>query len=691
MGAGARRSRTGRAGRGLGRGVNWMGRWLLPGRGGRGGVSRVGAAVASLAGLLMILVAGTGLAMASANAPNPSGAVTGSSVQNPGGTVTVSVSGPWSWDQLPATAADGDAKSSPQLQCADRYSIGWAVDWSDASTPYVIDHNGVVFHVGRNYDGQDTNLCAHTASDGAPEGTWSASHTYADAAAVPAVLCVNVYDMHGKQGQPSHSASDYLAGGPGHDADNSIETNDYNPNIGGNCFATPKITPAPSSSPTPSISVQKLNDASGSGYQQNESSTGPGEDVPFRVTVTNTSATPVVIDSITDAFATRSVTPSCAASFVGRTLEPAGESGDSATCDFTVAGYAPAAGHSLTDTVNVGGHSSGSPSQTTSGTATSTVTTPASSQTVAGAIMACGTNGQPTATLVQGGSLSVLSGSTAVASAPNQLAATAVPAGDYTLSAGAPSGYQFVDCGQPGVTLGTPATTATQPVHVPAGGAGAGTFYVAPVSGPQTIAGSILSCSNGRPTSTVVQGGSLSVLSGSTTVATAPDQLVATDVPAGDYTLSAGAPSGYQFVECGQPGVTIATPPTSATQSVHVPAGGAGTGAFYVTPVPAPATGTSGLGEQLVPPAATPAAPAPAAPAPARPTTAVLGTQLSAPAAAPPAPAPAPTVAPAAQSLAFTGAPAGLRWVLALGLALMAAGCFLLWFTRPGDAVEVRS
>ncbi|HET6810070.1 MAG TPA: hypothetical protein VFH50_03580 [Acidimicrobiales bacterium] len=668
-----------------------MGRSLLPGRGARGRVSRLGAAGASLAGLLMILVAGTGLAMASANAPNPSGAVTGSSVQNRDGSVTVSVSGPWSWDELPSTTADGDAKSSPQLKCADRYAIGWAVDWSDASTPYVIEHNGVVFHVGRNYDGQDTNLCADTAPDGAPEGTWSASHTYTDAAAVPAVLCVNVYDMHGKQGEPSKSASDYLAGGPGHDSDNSIETNDYNPNIGGNCFATPKITPAPNTSPSPSISVQKLNNASGGGYQQNESSTGPGEDVPFRVSVSNTSATALVIDSITDAYAGRTITPSCAASFVGRTLEPAGQSGDSATCDFTVAGYAPAAGHSLTDTVNVGGHSSSSPGQTTSGSATSTVTTPASSQTVAGAVMACGSNGQPTSTLVQGGSLSVLSGSTSVASAPGQLAATAVPAGDYTLSATAPSGYQFVSCGQPGVAVGSPATTATQPVHVPAGGAGAGTFYVAPVSGPQTIAGAILSCGNGQPTSTIVQGGTLSVLSGSTTVATAPDQLPVTDVPAGDYTLSATAPSGYQFVACGQPGVAIGSPATTATTPVHVPAGGAGTGTFYVTPVPAPATGSSVLGEQLTPPAApAPAAPAPASPAPAsaapaQPTTAVLGTQLS------PAPAaPAPTVAPAARSLAFTGAPTAMRWILASGLALMAGGCFLLWFTRPDGAAEVR-
>lgn len=294
MSAGARGSQAGNPlGGGAqdpsGRRIGRAGRRLADGRRARAGLSRLGAGLASVVGLLMILVAGTGLAVASANAPNPSGAVAGSSVQHPDGTVTVNVSGPWSWDQLPSTPANGDAKSSPQLSCTDRYAIGWAVDWSDATTPYVIEHNGVVFHVGRNYAGTDTNLCSDTASDGAPQGTWSASHTYATARAVPAVLCVNVYDMHGKQGQPSKSASDYLAGGPGHDADNSIETNDYNPDIGGNCFATPKITPAPNSSPTPSIAVQKLNDASGSGYQQSETSTGPGETVPFQVTATNTS------------------------------------------------------------------------------------------------------------------------------------------------------------------------------------------------------------------------------------------------------------------------------------------------------------------------------------------------------------------------------------------------------------------
>src|SRR6185312_10289104 len=106
--------------------------------------------------------------------------------------------------------------------------------------------------------------------------------------------------------------------------------------------------------------------------------------------------------------------------------------------------------------------------------------------------------------------------------------------------------YEFVACNQPGVTISSPGS-ASQVLNVPAGSVVNGNFYVAPVAPVnQTIAGSILSCSGGMPTTAAVQGGTLTVTGGSTQLLTAPDQLPASPVPAGSYTLGASAPDGYQ-------------------------------------------------------------------------------------------------------------------------------------------------
>jgi hypothetical protein len=61
---------------------------------------------------------------------------------------------------------------------------------------------------------------------------WSASAAYPNLADVPSALCVNLYDEHGSAGKSSGNANDFSATG---DADNSIQTNDYNPATGGNC------------------------------------------------------------------------------------------------------------------------------------------------------------------------------------------------------------------------------------------------------------------------------------------------------------------------------------------------------------------------------------------------------------------------------------------------------------------------
>jgi hypothetical protein len=104
----------------------------------------------------------------------------------------------------------------------------------------------------------------------------------------------------------------------------------------------------------------------------------------------------------------------------------------------------------------------------------------------------------------------------------------------------------------------------------------------------QTIAGNIYLCSNGSPTTTLANGGTLTVSSAGIS---SGNPLSPTNVAAGTYTMSATAPSGYEFVGCGQTGVTTSgSPPTSASQSVNVPAGGSGVGNFYVASTAPPCT-----------------------------------------------------------------------------------------------------
>jgi uncharacterized repeat protein (TIGR01451 family) len=120
----------------------------------------------------------------------------------------------------------------------------------------------------------------------------------------------------------------------------------------------------------PSITVVKTNDADGDGvFHDSEQAANQGDPVTFKVVITNTSADPIALDSISDAYAAVANLAECP-SLIGAVLD----SGDSVTCVFTVDNYAPAAGDSLTDTVTVGGHQvpGGTP---VSGTDTSTVTT----------------------------------------------------------------------------------------------------------------------------------------------------------------------------------------------------------------------------------------------------------------------------------------------------------------------------
>ena len=155
--------------------------------------------------------------------------------------------------------------------CAGRYGTGWAVDWwgistsatpspnfnlTDASevvypgtstttgtvSPFGVSignlSGGRFFHVGQYYAGETVNssttctdeLVGGKASSTAP---WSATATYPSFADIPAQMCVNMYDEHGKEGQQSGSATDFS---PSQNGDNSIQTNDFDPSGGTFCL-----------------------------------------------------------------------------------------------------------------------------------------------------------------------------------------------------------------------------------------------------------------------------------------------------------------------------------------------------------------------------------------------------------------------------------------------------------------------
>src|SRR5438477_3275193 len=70
------------------------------------------------------------------------------------------------------------------------------------TTGLPIRGTGLFFHVTTTLDGLEpfVSPCAHLDPDGFPEGPWKAQRTYNAGETIPAKLCVNMYDLHGKPG-----------------------------------------------------------------------------------------------------------------------------------------------------------------------------------------------------------------------------------------------------------------------------------------------------------------------------------------------------------------------------------------------------------------------------------------------------------------------------------------------------------
>jgi len=226
------------------------------------------------------IVAGVGTNAAMANSPTPTAATAGPGtvLQNANGTVTVNFSGTWIW---PFSSLDKDTmgiNATVNNPCDHRFGAGWGVVWSDPNDPGFIEtynSHGLAVTVGVGSRGKDsanadtrvtydafapcgtfqeTNNPA--PGDGNIVGTFQATHTYANAAALPSMVCVITYDLgFGKTPVPSRVQFT--------NDDNSVAwslflEHGWNQVAGGpNCTKLPAPVPAPPTPTTPAPPVTK--------------------------------------------------------------------------------------------------------------------------------------------------------------------------------------------------------------------------------------------------------------------------------------------------------------------------------------------------------------------------------------------------------------------------------------------------
>ena len=358
-------------------------------------------------------------ASAFANAANPT-ATSATETVNQNGSVTVVVSGSWSWGEL------AGVQTSPQNNCDGRSGVGWSVDWwgmstsptaksispltgslvtpaaSSTSGPTLTNGalaptqnwqvksgaaSGQFFHTSSLFNGFEANLCPKTPANpggnpditldanGAPSGHWSATATYPNLASVPPQICANFYDPHGSLGKFSTSAGDNTTA----DGDNSIKTNNFDPtNVQGNCSVPVLVNPT--------INVDKTNNASSpNSFQKTGQVANAGQAVTFQAVISNPASNKqtLTIDSFSDAITqgVGNVGPVTCSNANGSVINQTIPAGGSVTCTFSVPNYIAtflkAGDNQVVDTITVTGH--GSTGSTGPVTSSSTVLAPAGS------------------------------------------------------------------------------------------------------------------------------------------------------------------------------------------------------------------------------------------------------------------------------------------------------------------------
>jgi hypothetical protein len=214
--------------------------------------------------------------VAQANAPGPTGAIHMTAVVNANQTVTVNASGTWLW-MYSRSDSDGGLNATVAAPCDHRSGVGWGVMWSDPqdagfTETYTSKFQAQTVHMGSrglnpaNTDsvvafnhaqscGTFTQTNQPLPGDGFVTGTWTASHVYNNATAVPGAICVVTYDLgFGKMPLPKYRNFS--------NDDNSVawqlqDTGHWSMSTGGvNCQNIPAATPAPPV-PTPTIPPAK--------------------------------------------------------------------------------------------------------------------------------------------------------------------------------------------------------------------------------------------------------------------------------------------------------------------------------------------------------------------------------------------------------------------------------------------------
>jgi uncharacterized repeat protein (TIGR01451 family) len=180
----------------------------------------------------------------------------GTVTQNVDGTRTVSVTGKWQW-----TTRHSDCNF-------DKRAVGYAVDWNDPDQAgnSVTTLNNVPIDTGvltgnlRNatdnavhptpasaaFPNPGFGGCGeYSAVDGFNSGTWGPiEHKYAAAFTGDITICALMYDVHLTTDGGAAKAGDAVAGGNGHNSDNSAEANNNTP-LGNGCFTTTLFSPKP--------------------------------------------------------------------------------------------------------------------------------------------------------------------------------------------------------------------------------------------------------------------------------------------------------------------------------------------------------------------------------------------------------------------------------------------------------------
>ena len=273
----------------------------------------------------------------------------------------------YSSPQAPVSSAGPGHEMDPHLGCP-AYIILWGSGLADTSGMYTIDGwhpsgsgTGDFGHNGYHQDQAWPGTKAHPST-----ATWNYDTTVGGTQEISYITTATLV-------ADAIANGDAPVNGEGlHFKLQFVQDPQKHKTFWVNC---PTSTPPPPGAP--GVSVNKTNNASGTGYAKDEVATSAGETVPFRAVITNTSSVSETITSIIDVYPGVGAFPVCGSgstdNLIGKVLSPVGQAGDSVTCSFLISDYAPAPGTSLTDTVTV---EVAANNKTASASSESTVTTP---------------------------------------------------------------------------------------------------------------------------------------------------------------------------------------------------------------------------------------------------------------------------------------------------------------------------